>query len=239
MTAPFLVRVDDFPAWIESMDQFVPASDFERFHRVLAKHSIPYMIAVTPQPALRPLDLRDRRTRTLTEQECGILRSIAVEGATLGLHGVTHSTRDPRKHAEFARMDDRAFQERIVYGDLELERQTGTRARVFVPPFNRMSPPQLELLGKRFRVVCGGPESVVTLGRKDPGRLSDNSRYLPSYPPFYGRAYEILRAIDGPPPTDLCCLTLHWEWERRRTYDELDTLCAALRGRVAHWNEIS
>lgn len=233
----YLLRVDDFPAWTESMDEFVPLADFEKFHDVLRAYEIPYMIAVTPQPALSPLNRRDRRTRQLTKEECGTLRRIAHDGTTIGLHGVTHHSRTEHKHSEFAGMDNAFFEEVVRYGDLELQRLTGIRADVFVPPFNRITPDQLQILGRRFKVVCGGPESVAFLGPLQTSNISSDSVYLPSQPPYYGRAHEIVRSLEegnGRVPT---CLTLHWEWERRRGYEELARLCSALQGRVRHWGD--
>ncbi len=237
MSKPFLLRVDDFPAWEESMDQFVPASDFARFHAVLASHGIPYMIGVTPQPALCPIDPHDDRTRQLTEEECSIVRQITKEGASIGLHGVTHRTRRDLPHSEYIDLDDVFFEEMILYGDLELQRLTGIRAEVFVPPFNRITRGQLELLGRRFRIVCGGPEATAIIGPLGIHRISDRSTYVPSYPPLYGRAHEIAASLQQHPVDSSTCLTLHWEWERRRGYSELENLCKIIQGRVNHWSD--
>ncbi len=146
------------------MREFVPPDDFAAFHRILTKHAIPYMIGVTPQPALCPLEPHDARTRDLSDAECQILRRILEDGVSIGLHGVTHRTRQQRPHAEFMAIDDAFFQELIAYGDLQLQRLTGIRADIFVPPFNRISRTQLDLLSRPFRIVCGGPESTVALG---------------------------------------------------------------------------
>jgi len=236
MSAPFLLRVDDFPAWEESMDRFVPASEFEAFHTVLASRGIPYMIGVTPQPAVCPLDPHDRVTRQLSDVECSILRRIANEGVTIGLHGVTHRTRRDRPHSEFIDLDNAFFEEMIAYGDLELRRLTGIRAEVFVPPFNRITHDQLRILGHRFRIVCGGPETTAIIGRLGVQQISEQSTYLPSYPPYYGRAYEISSALKKQVDDQPICLTLHWEWERRRSYSELEELCNSLQDRVSHWS---
>jgi hypothetical protein len=166
-----------------------------------------------------------------------VLRRIAGHAVTIGLHGTTHRSRLERPHSEFAGLEDYEFEETVAYGALELQRLTGIRPEVFVPPFNRISRTQLDLLGRRFPVVCGGPESVATIGQVGLCRLSPEAVYFPSYPPFYGRAHELLVALDQVPsgPT---CLTLHWEWERRRGYNELDRLCTALENRVRSWDEL-
>ena len=236
--SPFVLRVDDFPAWTAAMDEFVPASEFMAFHEVLSRNRIPYLIAVTPQPCVRPLDRNEKRTRQLTGAEQQILRNVAADGASLALHGVTHRTRSHRTHAEFIGMDDDFFEEQIRYGQLELQRMTGITAKVFVPPFNRIGPSQLGVLSRYFAIVCGGPESVPLLGRRGIEPLSNGSTYLPSYPPYYGRAHEILQAIERQPSAQLQCLTLHWEWERRRGYAELESFCAALRNRVHGWDRL-
>jgi peptidoglycan/xylan/chitin deacetylase (PgdA/CDA1 family) len=239
MSAPLLLRVDDFPAWEESMDRFVPAAEFEAFHAVLASYGIPYMIGVTPQPALCPLNPHDDRTRQLSDEECSIVRRIVSEGATVGLHGVTHRTRKDRPHAEFIDLDNAFFEEMIAYGDFELRRLTGIRAEVFVPPFNRITYDQLCILGRRFRIICGGPETTAIIGKRDIHHVDEHATYLPSYPPFYGRAHEILSALQGQAIESPICLTLHWEWERRRGHAELREFCEFIRGRVLHWSEWS
>ena len=233
------LRVDDFPAWTESMNQFIPAADYEAFHHVLRVHSIPYMIAVTPQPAFCPLDPNDKRTRELTAEECALLKRISNEGATIGLHGVTHRTRAERPHSEFIDIDDNYFVELLNYADCELQRQTGISADVFVPPFNRASMSQFQLLGQRFRVVCGGPETAKAAGGVPPSMIGDEAIFFPSYPPQYGRAHEIEAWLKTAVQAEgRLCLTLHWEWERRRTYDELNRLCVALEGRVHPWDDL-
>lgn len=234
------LRVDDFPAWNETMDSFISESEFLVFHDVLARHRIPYLIAVTPQPCVRPLDHREKRTQQLTVAQQETLRTAIRSGASVGLHGVTHRTRTDSTHAEFWEMDNDFFEEQIRYGHLELERMTGVRPRVFVPPFNRITTTQLNLLTKRFAVVCGGPESVRLLGyRWDCEQLTNGSLYLPSYRPYYGRAHEILRGLAYPIATDVLCITLHWEWERRRGYSELESLCGAIRDRVQSWEKLA
>ena len=239
MAIRFLLRVDDFPAWNEAVDRFVPSKEFEDFHRILVHSRIPYLLAVTPQPALRPTRFRNRVTRALSEEECRLLRTVSQEGVCLALHGVTHQTRDERQHSEFFGLGDLEFCERIQYGLAELKYRTGIRADVFVPPFNRISQRQLELLSSRFRVVCGGPESVPYLGNRVMEKLSSASVYVPSYYPFYGRAHEIWPSLEDPRGKGIVCLTLHWEWERRRRYSELAVFCEAIGSRVIAWEELT
>jgi hypothetical protein len=233
----YLLRIDDFPAWTENMDQFVPAADFEIFHDVLRSHEIPYMIGVTPQPALSPLDPADTRTRQLSSQECRLLQRISREGATIGLHGVTHHTRQARQHSEFAEIDDGFFQDLVQYADLELQRLIGIRAEVFVPPFNRITLRQLDILSGRFRAICGGPESCPALGAPIIREIGNGARYIPSVSPYYGRAHEILPHVSTE-RQECLCITLHWEWERRRGYEELESLCGILAGHVAGWGAL-
>lgn len=234
----FLVRVDDFPAWTESMTNFVPSEDFLQFHAILSSHRIPYLLAVTPHPAVRPLDSGNRQTRELTPFESGMLRKLQSEGVTIALHGATHQTRDPRKHSEFAGLDATHFKEQIVFGHLELERLCGSPVDVIVPPFNRMTRDQLQILAARFRIVCGGPETTPLVGFRTPQRISETSNYLPSLPPFYGRAHEIEPALAGATQT-VTCITLHWEWERRRRFKGLDSLCGRLKGLVLEWSPLT
>jgi hypothetical protein len=233
----FLVRVDDFPAWNGDMKGFVPALELLEFHEILSGHGVPYLLAVTPQPSLRPIRVGNRETRQLSGDEVQIIRKVSSEGTFLALHGVTHQTRAKGQYSEFLGMDILSFCERIRYGCAAFKHLTGVAAEIFVPPFNRISVEQLNLLATRFCIICGGPESERYLGRRPMERLSSRSYYLPSYFPYYGRASEILSTLDNDACGDPVCLTLHWEWERRRNYAELALFCESIQSRTISWKD--
>ncbi len=103
--------------------------------------------------------------------------------------------------------------------------------RSYIPPYNGIDSTALDVLSRHFDVVFGGPESVRWLGcLPGPCRLR-NAWYLPSYPPAYGKASEVVGFVQrirhrrGPL---LVPLTLHWSWEREDRFESVRTLARAL-----------
>ncbi|HEY1688525.1 MAG TPA: DUF2334 domain-containing protein [Solirubrobacteraceae bacterium] len=237
----FLIRVDEFPnvhAW-EEAGSFGTAA-YERFHEALA--GVPYLIAVLPRVSLDPLDPQGRESRALSDGEVALLGSLPQAGVSFGLHGRDHRTRfaSPRRHSELCGLDATAT-EALIDGGLAELAQRGIDARdVFVPPYNRFDAAQLPLLEERFEVVCGGPESIGLLGLHSTPQWRDQAVYLPSYPPFYGTAAEVLPAVRDAieRQTGLWVpIVLHWEWEARDQWRALERLVALIAGHVVHWRD--
>jgi peptidoglycan/xylan/chitin deacetylase (PgdA/CDA1 family) len=237
-----LLRVDEFPhaRAFDNSGRF-GSDNFRRFHAVLAEAHIPYLLAITPRVSLDYLDPEAGESRPLENSEIAVLRSLAAEGVTFGLHGLDHRTRhaSPRRHSELCGLDRGALAER-----LDLARQTfdelGLSTPVFVPPFNRFDASQYPVLAERFDIVCGGPESVRLVGfSPTPVRWGD-AVYLPSYPPLYGHAAEVAGGVERLAKLETALwapATLHWGWETKDDFDELRRLCRALAGRTAAWPE--
>ncbi len=111
---------------------------------------------------------------------------------------------------------------------------------VFVPPYNRFDVAQLTPLISRFKVICGGPESIGLLGFQGAPQWRGEAVYLPSYMPFYGRAGELLdpvaRAIDRALGLWVP-VVLHWSWEAEAGWRELERLAALLAPCAAPWED--
>jgi hypothetical protein len=187
------------------------------------------------------MDPRGRASRPLSPVECDVLRWVTEDGATAAVHGYDHRTRysSPRRWSELsgrspvdlAELLDRSFSELTT---------VGLEPSVFVPPFNRFDPEQLAVLAERFEVVCGGPETVVHVGfQRTPAWLS-GTVYLPSYPPLYGTAREVLRGL----PRILMegaglwlPIVLHWSWETDSGLGDLEGLLEMVGPLIRDWRE--
>lgn len=242
VTPRMLIRVDEFPhyrAWDEP-ERF-GTTQFERFHEILAGAGVPYLIAVLPRVSYVPLSPTGTDSRPLEDEEVAILKRLAGERVCLALHGHDHRTRyaSPRHRSELCGLD-RVQTERLIDEALGELARYDIRPDVFVPPFNRFDARQLEWLADRFAVVCGGPESIGTMGfQRTPQRRGDVV-YLPSYAPYYGRAAELLRAL--PRVIERARgrwvpIALHWGWEAEAGWSDLERLAELIAPYAAPWDD--
>lgn len=238
----FLVRVDEFPnyrAWDAEGEYGSQA--YRRFHELMVGAGLPYLVAVLPFVSRDPLNPDGDESRSLTSSERSMLDTLVSDHVSFALHGRDHRTRfaSPRRHSEMCGLSA-ARTDELLTGSLAELAPAGIEPRVFVPPYNRFDARQLPLLAKRFEIICGGPESVGTLGLHSTPQWLGESVYLPSYPPFYGRASEILpaaaEAIER--QTGLWLpITLHWEWEARDSYASLARLAEVIRPYAVSWQD--
>ncbi len=238
-----LVRVDEFPhylAWDEP-ERF-GTSCYERFHEIMAGAGAHYLVAVLPRVSRSPLSPAGGESRALSDEEVALLGRLAREGVGMALHGRDHRTRDasPRRHSELCGLDRAQTRALLEQALAELARHD-IRPEVFVPPFNRFDARQFEWLAERFAVVCGGPESIGTMGLQRTPQWRGQSVYMPAYAPYYGRAGELLRALPralqqtrGP---RLIPVVLHWGWEADREWAELERLAELIAPRTLPWQD--
>ena len=111
-----------------------------------------------------------------------------------------------------------------------------------MPPFNRFDARQYPQLARRFDVVSSGPETVRLMGYQSTPLVRDGAVYVPSYPPLYGTAAEILpavrRLIELQPGTWVP-LTLHLGWEADRGWSDLERLASAVAPYGRPWSELT
>ena len=239
----FLVRVDEFPHY-EAMTKprLYGTEAFAGFHELLREHGVPYLIAGLPALANDPLDPTATGGRALDQGEAAMLRRIAGEGVAVALHGHDHRTRhaSPRRRSELAGLSPAELHRALDAGEAVLTGLGLPRPRIFVPPYNRFDRAQYAELARRYDVVCGGPETVATLGfRRTPARLGD-AVYLPAYPPLYGTAAEVepaARALIEAGRARWVPVVLHWGWEIDRGFDALRRLAALLAPYAAGWDD--
>ncbi len=247
-----LIRVDEFPhyqAW--DRPRRFGTESFMRCHEILARAGVPYLLAVPPRVSCAPLSPTGRESRGLDEGEAEMLGRLAgervpggrsaEEGVAFALHGRDHRTRfaSPRRHSELCGLT-REQTERLLDGALAELAGHGIAPQVFVPPFNRFDARQLPWLARRFAVVCGGPESIGRLGFQGTPQWRGETVYLPSYPPFYGRAAEVLRAL--PRAIERARglwlpVVLHWGWEADAGWSELELLADRIAPYAAPWED--
>jgi Uncharacterized protein conserved in bacteria (DUF2334) len=234
-----LVRVDEFPHARALDEQRYGSGAFQRFHAVLAEAGVPYLLAVLPRPSHDYLNPHATGGRPLGDEELALLARVRSEGATPALHGLDHRTRhaNPRRHSELSGLSDGEL-ERLLDDGLRQLDALGDRPRVFVPPFNRFDTRQWAALADRFDVICGGPESVAAMGWQGTPVWRGDAVWLPSYPPFYGRAREVRQAFDPAPPDSAGAwlpVVLHFGWEVDDGLEHLRALAGTLAGRAAPW----
>jgi peptidoglycan/xylan/chitin deacetylase (PgdA/CDA1 family) len=239
----FLVRVDEFPHYQAWDDPARFGNDgFARFHEILQAAGVPYLVAALPRVSRAPLDPQGTESRPLTDEEAALLRHAAASaGVAIALHGRDHRTRfaSPRRHSELCGLDAAATTKLLDEALAELDRH-GIYPDVFVAPYNRFDAAQWPLLAARFPIVCGGPESIRQIGFQRTPVWRDGAVYLPAYAPFYGRAHEVLPAVERAieARTGLWTpIVLHWGWESDAGWRELETLCARIAPYAAEWTE--
>ena len=240
----FLVRVDEFPhyqAWDEPAR--FGTERYERFHTIMVEAGVPYCLAVPPRVSRHPLDPSERSWRPLDDGEGDMLRRLERDGVTLALHGLDHRTRhaSPRRRSELTGLDAAATAQRLDTALEELGRVVAHRPEVFVAPYNRFAAAQYVALAERFAIVCGGPETLATMGFHTTPQWRDGALYLPSYWPLYGHAREVLpaaRALMAAEQAVWAPITLHWGWEADDGWSELEALVAAIAPAAARWDEL-
>jgi hypothetical protein len=230
----FLVRVDDFP------DPNIDAERFLTFHEILAEKNIPYLLGVTPFPSRAPLNPKNSDFGSIEGHELEILKQVSISKVEVAMHGVTHQTRSANRPTEIVGLNAENLESNLLRG-LEELRTDGYKADVFIPPFNSLDLSSIKVLRKYFRVVCGGPESVLHVGLRLSPSFLNGVLYLPSYFPAYGRAREVLGFVQNLKTIRepvFVPLTLHWGWEVRDNFADVEKLCTVVQGRVLPWGNI-
>lgn len=237
-----LVRVDEFPHVCAYADEAHGTEAYRRFHRILAAAGVDYLIAALPRLSRLPYDPDDDTARELDEGELELLRELDTAGVEIAVHGLDHRTRDarPRRHSELIGRSDRDLRSRLERAD-EILAAIGIRARVFVPPFNRFSADQYPVLAERFEIVGAGPETIMEMGYQQTPQWRDGAIMLPSYAPLYGRAVDVLPAVEALIERGAALwvpVVLHWGWEMEDGFASLRRLCELIAPVTRPWREL-
>jgi len=226
-----LIRVDDFPR--VGMD----CEKFREFHSIMSENEIRYLLGITPNFSLKPLDPKCKKYRELTKEELSIIKKIKNR-VSFAMHGVMHQTLKADFHSEFIGLDEKTLEERIKFG-LKLFRRYDFKTNIIIPPFNTFDLSNLQIFKKYFKIVTGGPETIKIFGKIPPGNL-DGIMYIPSYRPFYGKGKEIYKAVKKLDKKKLeekiICITFHWGWEIENNFKYVEKICEKLKNNVIPWN---
>ena len=239
----FLLRVDEFPyaTSLENSDRYGPGPS-ARFHSVLNRAGVPYLMAVVPQLVRDPLDPTASGGRPLGPQELNLLARMASDGVEFAAHGLSHRTRDarPRHRSELIGLSAEQTRD-LVDQSLALLGSANVTPRVFVPPFNRFAQLHYDVLASRFDVVCGGPETIAFLGAQPTPRWLGDAVYCPSYAPLYGRARDVLpevRRLIAEQPGTWIPVTLHLAWEIDDGLDDMRRLGEVMAPYAVGWSDL-
>jgi hypothetical protein len=237
-----LVRVDEFPHFRAADGSARYASErFARFHAIMASARVPYLLAVLPRLAHRPLRPRARGSRAWHDDERAVLTTLAGEGVALGLHGLDHRTRRtlPQQRSELAGLSATQLTERVSRAERELAR-LGVHPRVFIAPYNRFDAAHYGVLAERYDVVCGGPESVGCVGFQRTPLWRGPAVYMPSYPPLYGGAAAVQAGVERLVAARAAIwapVVLHWGHEAKAGWAALERLADLLASYARPWDE--
>jgi hypothetical protein len=231
-----VIRVDDFPRWD------LQFSDYEKFHNILRNNKIPYLLGVTPHAALHPLEVDCTEFLNLEKDEIEFLKAAKQQSVTIAFHGYNHKTNGEAR-SEFDSIDQRAIEQKIENGLRYLKENIGVTTDIMIPPFNHFGRWTIPILGKYFRIICGGPETLPILGlAQSPSLLEDNIVYIPSYRPLYGRTAYInrfLKKFIKKQKYAFLPITIHWAWEENEGYKDLQEFCSLIQNfDVISWDNL-
>ncbi|MBN2406628.1 MAG: DUF2334 domain-containing protein [Elusimicrobia bacterium] len=231
-TPRYIIRVDDFPHWKHS------PGEFGKFHRVMRDNGLHYLLGVIPFPGVY-LSGGYGGERGLEPDEKEMILKIRGEGAEIAMHGFSHA-RTGKVKSELVGMNEEELEKSIRLG-LEVFRKMDIRPEVFIPPFNTVDMNGIRVLGRYFKAVTGGEETIKYLGFLWGIARVENIMYIPSYPPLYQKAADICEYLGKTDMREHVCgyapVTLHWTWEMEDGYRGLEKLAALIRGKTASWRE--
>jgi hypothetical protein len=229
----FLVRVDDFPA--HDRDNSV----FLEFHSIMSEHKIPYLLGVTPNLASNPLDPSGKSLRGMTDADITVLRRVCGDGVDLALHGFTHRMRQPNLRSELSGVPEPELRGMLEEALRRFAEWGLPDPIAFIPPFNSVDLAGVRVISDYLSVLCGGPESIHSLGFRACPETFEGMEYWPSMFPAYGHARSVsayVRSTAKRKCRYLVPITLHWRWEKAVNDLELVTVfqrVAERAGRVA------
>ncbi len=235
----FLVRVDEFPR------RDIGSKKFLEFHKILSRKNVPYLLGVIPCPSKtypsKSLFVpRSWNYGTIGEKDVEILKQLSNSTVEIAMHGITHQTKNTIRKTEIVGLNHKNLEKRLQKG-LEKLQIEGFETELFIPPFNSFDLYSMESLRKYFKVVCGGPESVLYVDLRLSPCFLNGTLYVPSYYPAYGRAEEILRFVENVKKIKeflFVPLTLHWTWEMSNNFVSVRKLCRVIQGRVVQWRSL-
>ncbi|MCM8777688.1 MAG: DUF2334 domain-containing protein [Candidatus Omnitrophica bacterium] len=231
----FLIRVDDFPHWEKSLD------DFKRFHGLMEEFETPYLLGVTPYLSLDRHNPFNDRFKLLEDKEVEIIKHPLID---IAMHGFSHQTNNPKKNQEFVGLKEREREEKVEKG-LKIFRRFDINPFAFIPPFDRIDMRSYKVLSQYFKIITGGPESTRYLGYKVTPSFFKGTLYIPSYRPLssYQRCIGLTKTIQEYDIMSIrrpviLSLVIHWARETKDGYNSLEELLKIVKGKVIYWKKL-
>jgi peptidoglycan/xylan/chitin deacetylase (PgdA/CDA1 family) len=224
----YLLRIDDFPHWSVGLDVF------RKFLEILQKDGVPCLLGVTPCLSSNRHNPENQNFRGLTAEEISTLSNPLIE---IALHGFTHQTRQRKFHSEFIGLSVNETED--CFGKaLEKFDLYNLKADAFIPPFNTIDLKNYEALKKRFRIICGGPETIRYFGFKITPVYLSGALYVPSYRPLCGGAEMAANFLETFNPTGILPITLHWAGETDNDFAGVKRLVSLIKGKTIKWENL-
>jgi hypothetical protein len=108
----------------------------------------------------------------------------------------------------------------------------------FIPPFNAVDRRSARIISEYLSVLCGGPESIQSLGFTACPDIMESMDYWPSFYPAYGSARSVsnyVRKVSRKQRGYVIPITVHWRWEKRDDFRSVRELAVSLTRRVDRW----
>lgn len=205
-----LVRLDDFPHRIEKMNKLV------KIDKIFKKYKIPYILGVTPNISLEPLNPNCNKTRVLSKEEITFLKKGVKENRiTIAMHGLTHKTISTKEYSEYIGKSNKIIEKEIKKGLNLFKKYSLPKPKIFMPPYNSFNKENLQIFKKYFKITTGGPETIKEFGKV---KNISEIKYIPSYYPNYLTKKNINTFYPKP---GLNCITIHWAWFNEKEIEEL------------------
>jgi|APSaa5957512493_1039668.scaffolds.fasta_scaffold05058_3 hypothetical protein len=227
----YLLRIDDFPRWDLSLDNYM------LFDNILKKHKVSSILGVTPFLNY----YLTKREYTLSRNEILYLKSYIERGGTIALHGFTHGLKKNKKIIGTLNLYTEKELIETIHKTNDYFNKIGlSMPKIFIPPFNAVEPFVANILQKYFKILMGGPLTIDTLGPFGVGENVGEMLYLPSYFPFYGHCVELEKNIFKIKNERkvIMPITIHWAWEVGDNFNSLDRLLLKIKNKIVSIDEI-
>ena len=155
----------------------------------------------------------------------------------IALHGFTHQSRQRKFHSEFIGLSENET-EAYLGKALEKFALYNLKTDAFIPPFNTINLRNYTALKKRFRIICGGPETIRYFCFKITPVYLSGALYVPSYRPLCGRAEMAADFLETFKPTGILPITLHWAGEANNGFAGVKRLVSLIKGKTARWKDL-
>jgi len=226
----FLIRIDDFPHW--ELDN----QEFKKFNEIMEKFEIPYLCGIIPKLSLNRKNPLNTKFRILVKEDIEIIKHPLIE---IGMHGYTHQTIKYGKSKEFAGIDEKKAEEKIMNG-LKTFKNFELEPIAFIPPFDEIDLPSYKIISKYFKIITGGPSSTKNLGYKVSPCFFENSIYVASYRPLCNSCFEIYKFLkeNEIERKIILPIVIHWANEAKNNYEYLKELLKIIKGNVIRWKDL-